>query len=366
MAVSDANVTTDSNLEHLAELRRRRDAFFAPNPAAEERAHERGLLTANERINLLLDPGSEWAFSYGIGPSPLRLGFGEIHGQRREPAKRTRPAGKQVDRRWWRRLTLRQQINKCHDAPDRVVEVGEIEGVGLSFYSEVAPPHGGSGERRDDAVRMVAGTPVNVGKPDDRGPYPFAPGRFHEPFTLDLGAPIDVDGAQRSVFGYREAAGLSVDFAAAGEDEPWPPRRLAPSRLDDGVQPADIGVPAAFRIVFPPHDAGHRGEMDDAVATSNGGTDTPRISHVAIFATRSPEVQSDNIYAARFKRHAQSATNQPFRTCNQYPTVHAPPVPDDRFGFRQTNFIENQTFVYTKDRRNPIPETSRAVANQRT
>ena len=93
MAVSDANVTTDSNLEHLAELRRRRDAFFAPNPAAEERAHERGLLTANERINLLLDPGSEWAFSYGIGPSPLRLGFGEIHGRPRLTAALPRSLG---------------------------------------------------------------------------------------------------------------------------------------------------------------------------------------------------------------------------------------------------------------------------------
>ena len=38
-------------------------------------------MTANERIELLLDPGSQWAFSYGLGPTPLQLGFGEIHGR---------------------------------------------------------------------------------------------------------------------------------------------------------------------------------------------------------------------------------------------------------------------------------------------
>ena len=74
-------MTAAANLEHLAELRRRRAQFFAPNPAAEQRARERGLLTAAERINLLLDPGSEYAYSYGPGPAPLRLGFGTIHGR---------------------------------------------------------------------------------------------------------------------------------------------------------------------------------------------------------------------------------------------------------------------------------------------
>ena len=78
---SPLTTVSEADLEHLAELRRRRAEFFAPNPAAEERAHDRGLLTANERIKLLLDPGSEWAFSYGLGPTPLRLGFGEIHGR---------------------------------------------------------------------------------------------------------------------------------------------------------------------------------------------------------------------------------------------------------------------------------------------
>ena len=74
-------MTTAADLEHLAELRRRREQFFAPNPAAEERSHGRDLLTATERIDLLLDPGSEWAYSYGPGPAALRLGFGEIHGR---------------------------------------------------------------------------------------------------------------------------------------------------------------------------------------------------------------------------------------------------------------------------------------------
>ncbi len=79
--VSPKETVSQADLENLAELRRRRDQFFAPNPEGDERAHSRGLLTANERIELLLDPGSQWAFSYGLGPTPLQLGFGEIHGR---------------------------------------------------------------------------------------------------------------------------------------------------------------------------------------------------------------------------------------------------------------------------------------------
>ncbi len=78
---SPSRSLAQADLKNLAELRRRRDQFFAPNPTGDERAHSRGLLTANERIELLLDPGSQWAFGYGLGPTPLQLGFGEIHGR---------------------------------------------------------------------------------------------------------------------------------------------------------------------------------------------------------------------------------------------------------------------------------------------
>ena len=74
-------MSAPADLEFLHELRNRREAFFARNPAAEEKAHGKGLLTAAERISLLLDPGSEWAYGYGAGPAPLRLGFGTIHGR---------------------------------------------------------------------------------------------------------------------------------------------------------------------------------------------------------------------------------------------------------------------------------------------
>ena len=74
-------MTTQTDLDFLEELRARRDAFFAPNPAGEEKARSRGLLTATERISLLLDEGSEWAYGYGAGPSPLRVGFGTIEGR---------------------------------------------------------------------------------------------------------------------------------------------------------------------------------------------------------------------------------------------------------------------------------------------
>lgn len=72
---------SSTNLEFLDELRARREAFFQPDDAAVEKIHGRGLLTASERIGLLLDPGSEWAYGYGAGPAPLRLGFGTIHGR---------------------------------------------------------------------------------------------------------------------------------------------------------------------------------------------------------------------------------------------------------------------------------------------
>ena len=75
------STASPADLENLVQLRRLREQFFAPNPAGDERAHSRGLLTANERIELLLDPGSQWAFGYGLGPTPLQLGFGEIHGR---------------------------------------------------------------------------------------------------------------------------------------------------------------------------------------------------------------------------------------------------------------------------------------------
>ena len=74
-------MATQSDLEHLAELRRRREEFLTPNAAGVERLHGRGLLSAAERLELLLDPGSDWPFGYGPGPTSLRLGFGEIDGR---------------------------------------------------------------------------------------------------------------------------------------------------------------------------------------------------------------------------------------------------------------------------------------------
>lgn len=44
--------------EKIEELRRRREQALAGDPAATQKQHERGKLTARERIDLLLDPGS--------------------------------------------------------------------------------------------------------------------------------------------------------------------------------------------------------------------------------------------------------------------------------------------------------------------
>ena len=73
--------TQTQNLEVLEELRRRRVAIREPRPEAEQKVRAKGLLTARERIALLLDPGSEWGFGHAAGPSPMRMGFGTIHGR---------------------------------------------------------------------------------------------------------------------------------------------------------------------------------------------------------------------------------------------------------------------------------------------
>ena len=70
-----------TNLEILEEVRRRRTASREPSPDATAKVHAKGLLTARERIEMLIDPGSEWGFGYGGGPSPIRMGFATIHGR---------------------------------------------------------------------------------------------------------------------------------------------------------------------------------------------------------------------------------------------------------------------------------------------
>lgn len=67
--------------EGLAELRRRRDSVTCLSPDAVARVHGRGLLTARERLELLLDPGSEWGIGYSLQRNALLFGFGTIHGR---------------------------------------------------------------------------------------------------------------------------------------------------------------------------------------------------------------------------------------------------------------------------------------------
>ena len=58
-ATSLSSVVDRSMKERLEELERRRDAaFHAGSPAAVERQHSRGKMTARERIDYLLDAGS--------------------------------------------------------------------------------------------------------------------------------------------------------------------------------------------------------------------------------------------------------------------------------------------------------------------
>ena len=211
-----------------------------------------------------------------------RLSAGEFNGQRRQPAKRGRPAGEQMDGR--RHLSFRQQLDEGDKAADRIVEVGEVEDVVLAFHAQGAPPCRGASECRHDAVGVVAGAAVYVGKPDDGGAQACGPGRLDESLALCLAPPVYVDGTQRRVLGDGEMIRLPIDFAAAGEEQPRPPRRFD-GCLDDIAQTADVDVPADLRSAFPPHDAGDRGEMDDAAAAGDRIPDAPGLPHVAGFAT---------------------------------------------------------------------------------
>jgi propionyl-CoA carboxylase beta chain len=49
---------TQTTADKIAELRKRREQATTTDPKAAERQHARGKLTARERIDLLLDPGS--------------------------------------------------------------------------------------------------------------------------------------------------------------------------------------------------------------------------------------------------------------------------------------------------------------------
>jgi acetyl-CoA carboxylase carboxyltransferase component len=65
----------------IAELERRRAALRHRDPEAILKVRDRGLLTAQERVDLLLDPGSEWRYAQAAGPSPVHLAIGTIHGR---------------------------------------------------------------------------------------------------------------------------------------------------------------------------------------------------------------------------------------------------------------------------------------------
>ena len=65
----------------IAELDRRRAALSQRAPEALQKVRDRGLLTARERVDLLLDPGSEWRYAQATGPLPVHTGFGTIHGR---------------------------------------------------------------------------------------------------------------------------------------------------------------------------------------------------------------------------------------------------------------------------------------------
>ena len=93
--------------------------------------------------------------------------------------------------------------------------------------------------------------------------------------------------------------------------------------FDDVAQTADVDVPAALRVAFTPHHAGDRCEMDDAAAAGDRIPDAPGVPHVPGFTPRSPDIQPTDFRAACCKRRAQGATDQSFRTGDEYRAVHA-------------------------------------------
>lgn len=67
--------------EALAERDTRLNAVLVPAPGDVARARERGRLTARERIDLLVDPGSEWGFAHTLGRNGVVRGFATIDGR---------------------------------------------------------------------------------------------------------------------------------------------------------------------------------------------------------------------------------------------------------------------------------------------
>lgn len=71
----------DRAAEAAGEVRRRRDRIYDPDPEGAQRQRSRGMLLPRERIELLLDPGTEWPFGYTLGRDANLFGFGEIGGR---------------------------------------------------------------------------------------------------------------------------------------------------------------------------------------------------------------------------------------------------------------------------------------------
>lgn len=77
--------TDDSPARRLAEALAERDtrlrSVLDPPAADVERVHQRGRLTARERIEMLADPGSEWGFAQTLGRNGMVRGFATIDGR---------------------------------------------------------------------------------------------------------------------------------------------------------------------------------------------------------------------------------------------------------------------------------------------
>lgn len=67
--------------KQFAELERRRQEQVERPPEAIQKVHDQGLLTSDERLDLLLDPTPRWRFGQSAGASPVDVGIGEIHGR---------------------------------------------------------------------------------------------------------------------------------------------------------------------------------------------------------------------------------------------------------------------------------------------
>ena len=221
-----------------------------------------------------------------------------------------------------RSLADLQQIDDPGHAPNRVVDVGEVEGAFRTVDANGAARVCCACERGDDTVRMIAGSSVHVGESDRRSTQPPASRIVHQPLALNLRASVDVDGAERRVLGGGQIARLPVDFATAGEDEPRLPF-LFFEGLEDVAQSPDVCVPAPFGIAFAPEDAGDRSKMDDAIAAAKGIPHPREAPHVTVLAAGPEKIQPDDLLPSRFERHSQGATDQPLGAGNQNAVAHA-------------------------------------------